>query len=55
MHFIRHLIQDGVLNLKYFPTEAQVANIFTKPLETPRFLQLQLMIGMKEVISGGLS
>jgi hypothetical protein len=54
MHFIRQLIQDGVLNLEYLPTEAQVADIFTKPLASPRFLQLRLMLGVKEVVSGGL-
>jgi hypothetical protein len=55
MHFIFQLIQDGVLNLEYFPTEAQVVDIFTKPLASRRFLQLQLMLGVKEVFSGGLS
>jgi hypothetical protein len=54
MHFIRQLIQDGVLNLEYLPTEAQVADIFTKPLASPRFLQLRLMLGVKAVVSGGL-
>ena len=55
MHFIRQLIQDGVLSLEYMPTEAQVADIFTKPLASPRFLQLRLMLGVKEVVFGGSS
>jgi hypothetical protein len=54
MHFIRQLIQVGVLNLEYFPTEVQVADIFTKSLASPCFLQLQLMLGVKEVVFGGL-
>lgn len=40
MHFIHQLIQDGVISLEYLPTEEQVAYIFTKPLASPRFLQL---------------
>jgi hypothetical protein len=40
MHFIRQLIQDGVLSLEYFPTEEKVVDIFTKPLASPHFLQL---------------
>ena len=49
MHFIRQLIQDGVLNLKYLPTEEQVVDIFTKPLASPRFLQLRLILGVKSL------
>ena len=37
MHFIRQLIQDGVLSLEYLPTEAQVVDIFTKPLASPHY------------------
>jgi ATP sulfurylase len=55
MHFIRQLIQDGVLPLEYLPTEAQVADIFTKPLASPLFVQLRLMLGVKEVVFGGSS
>lgn len=53
MHFIRQLIEDGALNLEYFLTEAQVEDIFTKPLASPRFLQLRSMLGVKEVVLGG--
>ena len=38
MHFIRQLIQDEVPSLEYLPTEEHVADIFTKPLASPRFL-----------------
>ena len=55
MHFIQQLIQDGVFTLEYLPTEAQVADIFTKPLASPRFLHLRLMLGVKEVVFGGSS
>lgn len=53
MHFIRQLIEDGALNLEYLLTEAQVEDIFTKPLASPRFLQLRSMLGVKEVVLGG--
>ena len=55
MYFIRQLIQDGVLTLEYLPTEAQVGDIFTKPLASPQFLQLCSMLGVKEVVFGGSS
>ena len=53
MHFIRRLIQDGLLRLEYLSTERKVADIFTKPLTSPRFLQLRSILGVKEVVSGG--
>ena len=40
MHFIRQLIQDGVIALEYIPTAGQVADMFTKPFALPCFLQL---------------
>ena len=55
MHFIHQLIQDDVLSLEYFPTEEKVVDIFTKPLQSPHFLQLQLMLGTKEFFLEGLS
>ena len=55
MHFIQQLIQDGVLNLEYLPTEVQVADKITKPITSPQFLQLHLMLGVKEVVFGGSS
>lgn len=55
MHFIRQMIQDGSLILEYIPIEEQVVDIFTKPLASPRYLQLRSMLGVKEVVLGGLS
>jgi hypothetical protein len=53
MHFIRQLIQDGVIALEYIPTTGQIADIFTKPFASPRFLQLRTMLGVTEVVLGG--
>jgi len=33
-HYIREKLEDGVIDLKYIPTDDQVADIFTKPLPT---------------------
>ena len=31
-HFIQDMVQKGVLNIKYVPTEEQVEDVLTKPL-----------------------
>ena len=40
MHFIRKLIHDHVLEVKYFSTDDQVAYIFTKALTEANFTKL---------------
>ncbi|KAH9331958.1 hypothetical protein KI387_004066, partial [Taxus chinensis] len=44
IHFISQHIQDGVLCLEYIPTQQQVADIFTKPFASPRYLELHGML-----------
>ncbi|KAH9292456.1 hypothetical protein KI387_042361 [Taxus chinensis] len=53
MHFIRQLIQDGVVQMEFVPTADQLADIFTKPLASPRYLELRDKLGVKEVVLGG--
>ena len=53
MHFIRHLIHDGSLNLEYIPTTEKVVNIFTESFASSWYLQLHSMLGVKEVVLGG--
>ena len=54
MHFIRNLVHDCVLEMIYFPTDDQVADIFTKSLTEAKFSKLQSMLGVQEfVIKGG--
>ena len=36
-HFIRDMVQKGVVNIKYVPTEEQVAHVLTKPLPRVKF------------------
>jgi hypothetical protein len=39
-HFVRESVVRGDLHLHFISTEDQLANLFTKPLSTPRFLKL---------------
>ncbi|RVW92455.1 Copia protein [Vitis vinifera] len=45
-HFIRDLVEDKVVSLEYVPTEGQIADIFTKPLDVSRFESLRKSIGL---------
>ncbi|RVW69254.1 Copia protein [Vitis vinifera] len=45
-HFIRDLVEDKVVSLEYVPTEGQIANILTKPLDVSRFESLKKSIGL---------
>ena len=54
MQFIRNLVHDRVIELLYFPTDDQVADIFTKSLTEAKFSKLQSMLGVQEcVLKGG--
>jgi hypothetical protein len=53
MHFIRKLIHDRVIEVLFFPTEDQVADIFTKSLTEAKFSKLRSMLGVQEVVIKG--
>ena len=54
MHFIKNLVHDHVLEMIYFPTDDQVADIFTKSLIEAKCSKLRSMLGVQEcVIKGG--
>jgi hypothetical protein len=53
MHFIRKLIHDQVIEVLFFPTEDQVADIFTKSLTKAKFSKLRSMLGVQEVVIKG--
>eukprot|EP00253_Pinus_taeda_P017129 PITA_17129 len=53
MNFIRNLIHDHVLEVKYCSTDDQVANIFTKALTEVKFTELRFMVGVQEVVTKG--
>ena len=48
-HFIRNLVEDGILDMSFIPTENQLADLFTKPLDNLRFEALRKAIGMGSV------
>ncbi|KAJ9682774.1 hypothetical protein PVL29_018656 [Vitis rotundifolia] len=45
-HFIRDLVEDKMVSLEYVPTEGQIADILTKPLDVSRFESLRKSIGL---------
>eukprot|EP00253_Pinus_taeda_P008301 PITA_08301 len=53
MHFIRKLIHDHVLEVQYYSTDDQVADIFTKALTEAKFTKLRYMLGVQEVVTKG--
>jgi hypothetical protein len=53
MYFIRKLIHDQAIEVPFFPTEDQVADIFTKSLTEAEFSKLQSMLGVQEAVIKG--
>ena len=45
-HFIRELVESKELVIVHISTDNQLADLFTKPLDKPRFERLRHMIGM---------
>jgi len=45
-HYLRERVADGDIDIKYTPTEVQIADIFTKPLPRDRFVALRSMLNM---------
>ena len=39
-HFLREKSMNGEIDIKYVPTESQIADVFTKPLARDRFRML---------------
>ncbi|GJZ18086.1 retrovirus-related pol polyprotein from transposon TNT 1-94 [Tanacetum coccineum] len=48
-HFIRDHILKGDIELHFIPTEYQLADIFTKPLDEPTFTILKAKLGMLNI------
>ncbi|GJU18994.1 retrovirus-related pol polyprotein from transposon TNT 1-94 [Tanacetum coccineum] len=47
-HFTRYRIIRGDIELHFIPTQYQLANIFTKPLEEPTFKRLIIKLGTSD-------
>ena len=45
-HFIRDLVEDKIVCLEFINTDKQKADIFTKPLDHPKFEYLRKTIGV---------
>ena len=48
-HFVRELVEEGTVELLYVPTEDQLADIFTKGLDSTWFEKLRVQIGVCRV------
>ena len=47
-HFLRELVNDGVVELVQCSTQEQAADILTKPLKLDAFLKLRQLLGVCE-------
>jgi len=48
-HFVRELVEEKQITVEHVPTEIQLADIFTKPLDLNMFVNLQKSLGIGEV------
>ena len=48
-HYVRELVEQELVELVYVPTEGQLADIFTKVLDSTRFEKLRVQIGVCRV------
>jgi hypothetical protein len=46
-HMVRDQVSAGYIDPVYVPTAENVADVFTKPLERPKFLKFRLGLGMR--------
>ena len=44
-HFVREVVQKGLVDLRYCPTHQMIADLLTKPLSKGQFEQLRLAMG----------
>ena len=49
-HFLCNLTMDEVVELKYYGTSEQLADIMTKPLKLESFVKLLELLGMKFLV-----
>lgn len=49
-HFLRDLVNEGTVKLKYCNTQKQIADIMTKSLKKEQFIKLREMLGLMSAI-----
>ena len=47
-HFIRELVERGEIKMEFCKTEEQLADIFTKPIATEKFIEFRDMLGVQD-------
>ena len=45
-HWVREKIEDGTIKLEYIPMANQIADIFTKPLNSEKFRKFRNALGL---------
>ena len=53
-HYIRGLVEYGILSLEYCPTKQQAVDIFTKSLTAKKYMHLRSLLGMREFVIQGV-
>ena len=48
-HYIRNMVQRGVVKLQYFATDEQIGDVLTKPLDRVKFEYLREKIGILQI------
>lgn len=48
-HFLRDLVNNGIIELSYCNTQNQIADVMTKPLKLEHFEKLRGMLGVIDV------
>ena len=48
-HYIRDMVQRGVVKLQYFVTEEQIADVLTKPLAKVKFKYFREKLGVLQI------
>ena len=51
-HFIREAVENGKIKMNYIPTSENVADIFTKPLPRPKFIEFVGKLGLAMLNKG---
>ncbi|GAA5919258.1 hypothetical protein JCM5296_003569, partial [Sporobolomyces johnsonii] len=53
-HFVREMVTQGMIDVRYIPTSLMVADLFTKSLPLPAFLGHRSSLGLRPLERGGV-